>query len=168
MVQHTSSGAPDTMPAFQHTYDKNVAGKLKDLTIICQDGRDFYAYAAQETKDPELHELFTCFASIREDAIGELQANINALGETAPVEEHSLAGIVRQNYAKFKKMLSLNENAALVDELEETEDRTLEAFNQALDALPPSDPVRIVVIQQRDIFKGTHARMRALKEQMHQ
>ena len=135
---------------------------LNDLMAVCHDGQNFYEYALTHTHDPTLRDVFSDMLRIRKDVITDLAACVAREGEQ-PVTDHStFVGVLRQSYTKLKKTLSLNGDATLVAALEETEDRTLEAFQQALEEV--TDPtIRQLLTRHHEIDRKTHERMRSLK-----
>ena len=137
--------------------------KLNDLLVICRDGKDFYEYAARQTGDAALQNLFLEMARIRQGVIEDLAARTREAGGTPRRGIGTLPGLMRRSYARLKVMVSADSDAALIAELEETEDRTLEAFSAAQEELGEGG-VGLLVRRHKDTFQRTHDRMRTLKK----
>ncbi|MEC9291724.1 MAG: PA2169 family four-helix-bundle protein [Pseudomonadota bacterium] len=142
---------------------KNTAKKLNELVKICNDGKDFYRKGAEDVNNPELKNLFTIMANAREKAIDDMEPFIDGRGYE--VEENgTVSGTLRQGYASMQKLFRDDEKV-LIEQLEEVEDKTLEAFEDAMhDDVPPN--INAVIASNFTTFKETHQTMRNLKQSL--
>ncbi len=109
---------------------KQIQHSLNDLIEIARDGKEFYTDAAGEVKNAELSALFTRIAGVKSDIVTRLSAAVAAAGGT-PAEHGTMVGSMQAMYGKIRAALG-DTQYGYVAELEESEDRLLEAFNETL------------------------------------
>lgn len=134
--------------------------KLNDLIEVLIDGKKFYEEAAPEVR-PDLRQLFTRMASTKGAIVADLQRQVAASGKE-PADSGTVTGAIRKFYAEIRTSMADNENEEYVAQLEEFEDRILEAFR---DASTKDDDMEVRSIAQRHMaqVKKDHDDMRALK-----
>jgi len=103
---------------------------LNDLIAIARDGKDFYDEAAQKVENPELRALFNRIAGVKADIVAQLSGVVRSAGGQ-PETTGTLVGGMQQLYGKLRATLG-DTNYGYVAELEESEDRLLKAFDEAL------------------------------------
>ena len=113
----------------EHMSDNNDT--LRELIQIANDGAQFYADAADQVTNPRLVELFRRMGSHKRVLAAALASKLQAGGAQIP-ESGTLAGSLRRVYTELRTSLSSNEEAIYVAQLEETEDRLLHHFEDAL------------------------------------
>jgi len=115
-----------------------TAHTLNDLIEIARDGTDFYTDAARKVDNPELSTLFTRMADHKREIVSGLTADVAAAGGE-PAEHGTMVGSMREAYANVRAALG-DKDFAYVAELEELEDRLLEAFEDTIedDDTPPA------------------------------
>ena len=137
--------------------------RLNDLIALVRDGQRFYQHASESVHDAELRELFRDLRAATDELIQALIGKVEA-NEGDPVSEGTWAGRVRQVYADTRAGLSSNDASVYIRQLEETEDRILQAFEDALETgdvgmhslLAPEMPkVRACHDRMRDLAKAT-------------
>jgi uncharacterized protein (TIGR02284 family) len=145
--------------------EKKIQHSLNDLIEIARDGADFYSEAADKVKDAELAALFSQMAGHKREIVNGLSADVAAAGGK-PAEHGTLVGSMHQLYGKTRAALG-DSNYAYVAELEESEDRLLDAFRETIhDADTPPAARRAAeqflprVLQCHDIMRN---RKQALK-----
>lgn len=106
--------------------------KLNDLIAITRDSKRFYEHAGKEVKDAELKDLFGDMRAAKEELIQSLSAKVEA-NEGEPDDGGTLAGKIRQVYADTRAALTKNDATTYISQLEQTEDRILHAFEDALE-----------------------------------
>ncbi|MGO1894029.1 MAG: PA2169 family four-helix-bundle protein [Luteimonas sp.] len=111
--------------------EKKTQHSLNDLIEIARDGSEFYTEAASKVDNPELSTLFTQMAGHKREIVDGLTADVAAIGGE-PADSGTAAGSMRQGYAKLRAALG-DKDYAYVAELEELEDRLLEAFKDTVD-----------------------------------
>ncbi|MCD9031192.1 PA2169 family four-helix-bundle protein [Luteimonas sp. Y-2-2-4F] len=137
---------------------------LNDLIAIARDGREFYQEAAQKVDDAELKTLFTRIAGVKDSIIADLGAAVQAVGGE-PEDSGTLRGSMQEMYGKIRAALG-DKEYGYVAELEESEDRLLHAFEDAIkdEKTPPA--ARDVVTRLMPEVRSCHDVMRARKHAM--
>jgi uncharacterized protein (TIGR02284 family) len=148
----------NTQSKIQHT--------LNDLIEIARDGKDFYTEAAEKVKDPELSALFTRIVGIKGDIVTRLSAVVVAAGGD-PARHGTLVGVMQQFYGKVRAALGDTEYG-YVAELEESEDRLLEAFNETLKDNDTPAAARVEVERLLPQVRECHNVMRDRKQLLKQ
>ena len=134
---------------------------LNDLIQIARDGQEFYNEAAGKVKDAELSALFTRIAASKADIITSLSATVSAAGGT-PAEHGTFVGSMQQLYGRLRASLG-DTTYGFVAELEESEDRLLGAFRDALGDTNTSALARQDIQRLLPEVQQTHAVMRDRK-----
>ena len=111
--------------------DKKIQHTLNDLIEIARDGSEFYAEAAGKVESAELATLFRRMGEHKREIVTGLSADVAATGGD-PADHGTMVGSMRQTYAKARAALG-DTNYAYVAELEELEDRLLDAFMETLE-----------------------------------
>jgi uncharacterized protein (TIGR02284 family) len=134
---------------------------LDDLIAIARDGRDFYQEAAQKVDDAELKTLFVRIAGVKESIIADLGAAVQSVGGE-PEDSGTLRGSMQEMYGKIRAALG-DKEYGYVAELEESEDRLLHAFEDAIkdEKTPPA--ARDVVTRLMPEVRSCHDVMRTRK-----
>ncbi len=134
---------------------------LNDLIAIARDGRDFYQEAAQKVDDAELKTLFVRIAGVKESIIADLGAAVQSVGGE-PEDSGTLRGSMQEMYGKIRAALG-DKEYGYVAELEESEDRLLHAFEDAIkdEKTPPA--ARDVVTRLMPEVRSCHDVMRTRK-----
>lgn len=132
---------------------------LNNIVGILNAGAKFYRNAARQVPTPELEQILLEHAELREEVARDISRTIDDAGgepaEAAPIEQ------VRAAAAQVGTAFS-DPSRTLVDSLEQHEDRTLEAFRQAIHHKDNyRDETALGEYMQR--FEASHERMRALK-----
>ncbi|MFT4246667.1 MAG: PA2169 family four-helix-bundle protein [Pseudomonas sp.] len=138
-----------------------TAHTLNDLIQIARDGQDFYNEAASKVKDAELSSLFTRIAASKADIIASLGAAVSAAGGK-PAEHGTFVGSVQQLYGRLRASLG-DTTYGFVAELEESEDRLLGGFRDALGDTDTSPLARQEIQRLLPEVQQTHAVMRDRK-----
>lgn len=141
-----------------------TANTLNDLISIARDGKDFYEEAAQKVDDAELKTLFARIATTKAQIVGELSAAVQAAGGK-PEDSGTLVGSMQQMYGKIRAAFGDTEYG-YVAELEESEDRLLEAFDEAARDADTPPAARDVIVRLLPEVRASHDVMRARKHAM--
>ncbi|MEQ9727594.1 PA2169 family four-helix-bundle protein [Pseudomonas sp. WHRI 8822A] len=134
--------------------------QLNELIAIIRDGQRFYEHAHDEIKDDRLQALFRDMAQAKHQVIQALSVKVAANHEE-PTSSGTLVGKLRQAYADARATLSSDEESTYVAQLENAEDRILEAFEDAMDTAQPD--VRALLAVEMPKMRACHQRMRELK-----
>lgn len=133
--------------------------QLNELIAIIRDGQRFYEHAHDEIKDARLQALFRDMAQAKHQVIQALAVKVAANHEE-PAAGGTLVGKLRQAYADARATLSSDEEATYVAQLEEAEDRIVEAFEDALESAQPD--VQALLAVEMPKVRACHERMREL------
>lgn len=109
---------------------KKIQHSLNDLIEIARDGGEFYTEAAGKVDDPQLSALFGQMATHKHDIVQGLSTDVAATGGK-PAEHGTMVGSMHQMYGKARAALG-DTDYAYVAELEQSEDRLLEAFKDTI------------------------------------
>lgn len=141
-----------------------TTSSLNDLIEVLNDGVKFYEDASSNVENPGYKQLFTRMASTKRSIATDLKAQVALHGET-PADGGTIAGSIREGYTKLAAAMSKHPDEKYVNNLEETEDRILHAFQ---DALTSSDRAEVRQIAQNYLpdVRRMHDEMRALKHQL--
>jgi uncharacterized protein (TIGR02284 family) len=134
---------------------------LNDLIAIARDGKSFYEEAAQKVDHAELKTLFNRIAGIKTHLVAELSAVVQAAGGT-PEDSGTLVGSMQQMYGKIRATLG-DKEYAYVAELEESEDRLIEAFNEVVQDQRAPEAARATVTKLLPEVRACHDVMRNRK-----
>jgi uncharacterized protein (TIGR02284 family) len=142
----------------------STTSNLKDLVELLNDGEKFYSEAATKVKIPAYANLFQRMAQQKQAIASDLSARLASHGETAP-EGGTMLGSLRKFYADVRASMSSDAESIYVAQLEQTEDRILEAFR---DELTQSEDMELRRIAERHYpdLKRTHDEMRDLKRRL--
>lgn len=137
--------------------------QLNELIEITRDGQRFYEHAQEAVKDVRLQAVFRDMARVKTEVIQALAVKVAANHET-PATGGTLLGKLRQVYADTRALLSSEEEATYVAQLEEAEDRILRAFEDALECAEPD--IKALLAVEMPKVRACHERMHALKQSM--
>lgn len=140
------------------------ADKLQDIVAIARDGERFYDEAGKEVKDPSLKMLFMRMADHKRHLIKTLSNRLSVHQEEVPAEG-TLVGKMRRIYADLRASMAKDEAEIYVSQLEETEDRLLDYFEQALKDVDDA-AVRAALLRHMPEVRACHDQMRDLKQRM--
>ncbi len=132
-----------------------------ELVSVLKDGATFYEQAKDKVDDAELKALFVTMAEIRVSTIDALKFYIERDGGEADIDG-TLAGAMRRFYTETLSLVN-DTDRSYIAQLEEHEDRTLEAFDKAQGETDDAELISILTAN-RLTFEGTHETMRALKK----
>ena len=141
----------------------STPAQLNELIDVLTDGVKFYEDAARSIDGP-YQALFQRLASTKRAILADLRAEVAYHGE-APSESGTLGGSLRQLYTELRARVSGQPDVKYIAQLEESEDRALRAFT---DALTTSERAEVRQIAQNYLpdIKRMHEEMRTLKTQV--
>ena len=141
----------------------HVAEELSKITQTYENAAVHYLEGAEKVDDARLKVLFTSLAEVRKVAKGQLDQYIDGRGE-AIIDSETLLNKMRRTLTEVDTWINDDAESYLAD-LEEQEDRTLDALNHAIQKsiMPPN--VLATLKAQREVFEQTHFKMRSLKHQ---
>jgi uncharacterized protein (TIGR02284 family) len=137
------------------------ATTLNELIEITRDGQTFYADAIAEVKNPQLAKAFRGIVDAKAHLIGALSEQVRVRGDQ-PSTDGTFAGGFRKLYADVRAKLSNEKDSTYVAQLEQSEDRLLNAFEDA--AKDADDPALARVLEEHlPQVRTCHDQMRDLK-----
>lgn len=110
--------------------ETKISHSLNDLIAIARDGQDFYTEASKKVEDTELSALFSRIAGVKQNIVIALSTEVKAAGGE-PAQHGTVVGSMQEFYGKVRATLG-DKQYGYVAELEESEDRLLKAFTQAV------------------------------------
>jgi uncharacterized protein (TIGR02284 family) len=144
---------------FEKTDDLTI---LKTLTSTLNDSVNGYRESAEKVESADLTALFTEFAGKRDQASGELQAEVRRLGGEPDHDGTALGGL-HQSWLDLKAAVTGRDDKAIINEVERGEDYLKEKFETALKADELTGESRAVVERAYQSVREGHDRMSALK-----
>lgn len=141
----------------------NTTATLNDLIALLHDGEKFYTEAAEKVKTPAYRSLFQRMARTKQAIAVDLAAHVAAHGETAS-NEGTFSGTLHKAYSAVRAKLGKDPETVYISQLEETEDRLLEAFRDQLGT--NNMEIRSVIEKYYPEVKRAHDELRELKQQL--
>lgn len=133
---------------------------LNDLIDVLEDSRDFYSDAAKNAEHAQYKQLFERFAQTKAGIASDLKTRVAARGDSP--SDGSLGGSLRKGWAELRVKLSKDSDVEYIAQLEEFEDRVIEAFRDAVNDSDDAE-VRAIAQRYRPQVEQDHAQMRDLK-----
>lgn len=133
--------------------------QLNELIAIIRDGQRFYEHAHDEIGNEQLKALCRDMAQAKHQIIQALSVKVAANHEQ-PTDSGTLVGKLRQAYADARATLASDEESTYLAQLEEAEDRILEAFEDAMETAQPD--VQALLAVEMPKVRACHQRMREL------
>jgi len=143
---------------------KNETDALQEIVQIANESKNFYEVALTKIYSAEVKNVFERMIKSKQELVGALSPHIIARKEAPDLEGSFLDGL-RRTYADVLASLSSNEDAIYASQLEETEDRLLEHFR---DALSQVQSVELTAVLKRYLpeVQACHEEMRRLKHRL--
>lgn len=141
----------------------NIASVLNELVETSRDGEKGFRTAADDTKNPELKEIFRKRAEDCAKGATQLQQLVAQLGER-PEEGGSVAGAMHRGWVNLKSSVTGRDDVAILEECERGEDVAKAKYRKALEEDSLSAEARQVVQRQYDGVLRNHDQIRALRD----
>lgn len=141
-----------------------TTSSLNELIEVLNDGVKFYDEAANSTENSGYKALFQRMASTKRAITADLKAEVAYHGEK-PADGGTVAGSLRKTYTDLAASMSKHPDARYIGQLEETEDRILHSFQNALTKSERAEVRQIAQNYLPDI-RRMHDEMRSLKQQV--
>ena len=141
-----------------------TSASLNDLIEVLNDGVKFYDDAAMTTKNSHYKGLFQRMADGKRRIASALKSQVTLHGDK-PADSGTVAGALRQTYTDLAAKWSDHPETKFIAQLEQSEDRILHAFE---DALSESKQPEVREIAQSFLpdLRRMHDEMRDLKHQL--
>ncbi len=137
---------------------------LNELIGITRDSADFYKDAALKVDNPRLKSLFTDLSVSKRHLVDAMAVDVQAEG-AKPAQSGTFRGSVHQLYGDIRAKLG-DTDYAYVSELEESEDRILDAMKDVVQDTDTPRPVKEAVLAYLPTAKAQHDLMREQKWSM--
>ncbi len=134
---------------------------LNDLVSVARDGKSFYEDAATKIDNPELRTLFTGIATVKGDIVTSLSSEIRTTGGTPP-DSGTWVGSFNKMYGDLRAKFG-DKTYSFVAQLEESEDRLLKGFNDALQDKEISPSARMTLNRLLPEVRNCHEIMSSRK-----
>lgn len=141
-----------------------TSATLNDLIQVLNDGVKFYDDAATTTKNQSYKNVFQRIADGKRGIVSALKTQVAIRGDE-PSSNGTFAGSVRQAYTDIAAKLSSTPDTKYVEQLEQSEDRILHAFEDALGG-SETQAVRQLAQNHLPELRRMHDQMRDLKQQL--
>jgi uncharacterized protein (TIGR02284 family) len=135
---------------------------LNDLIETCKDGQFGYQTAAEDVKDATLKSLFSEFAVQRGEFIGQLKAQVKALGGD-PDTTGSIIGALHRGWINLKSALSSGDREAILAECNRGDSYAEGDYDKAMNAGLPAN-VAEVVSNQHVAVKAARNKIRSMEK----
>jgi uncharacterized protein (TIGR02284 family) len=140
---------------------KKTIATLNELIEICKDGEEGFREAADGIQDSDLKSLFLDYSTQRAEFATELQDEVERLGGN-PENKGTVSGAIHRGWIKLKEAVKSNDDAALINEAERSEDAAKEAYERALQMDLPADVLSLVEREYTEV-KEAHDRVSELQ-----
>jgi uncharacterized protein (TIGR02284 family) len=135
--------------------DRNdTIGILNNLIETCRDGQEGFQEASENIVRPDIKQLFMEAALQRARYLGQLQAEVRALGGD-PADTGSVGGALHRAWIDIKGTFSGKDEASILAEAERGEDSAVAAYRDALENELPANLRAIVAAQYAEVQR-TH------------
>ena len=126
------------------TMDRSeVVSTLNDLIETARDGEQGFRTSAENAKSTDLKAFFLEGAQRCQQAVTDLQQYVTQYGGT-PETTGTVAGAVHRGWVNLKAALALNDDKAVLNEVERGEDHAVTVYRNALyKDLPPEIKARV-------------------------
>ncbi|MCI0351141.1 MAG: PA2169 family four-helix-bundle protein [Acidobacteriales bacterium] len=141
---------------------ERVVGVLDELIETNRDAQNGFREAAEHVKDVELRNFFNQQSTERARFAGELENEVERLGERDPNRKGSVAGALHRAWLDLKANLGGGERAIL-SSAEQGEDTAKKRYEKALAEPLPQNLVAIIRQQAQSILSA-HDRVKALRD----
>lgn len=141
-----------------------IENQLNDLIAISRDGCEFYEEAARNVDDSDLSGLFRRIAGVKAEIVAQLSTAVTAVGGK-PEQKGTLAGNMQQMYARLRSSLG-DRDYGYVAELEESEDRLMDAFDDVIQDDRTPSLARDAALRLLPGVRACHEVMRNRKQMM--
>jgi uncharacterized protein (TIGR02284 family) len=142
---------------------KEIISTLNGLIETLKDGQEGYKQSAGGVDDPQLRSTFNALSLQRSKFAGELQSEVESLGDPDPEDSSSVAGSMHRAWINVKSAVTNRDRHAILAEAERGEDAAVSAYKDAMEKELPA-PVKEIVTRQSAEVKTAHDKIRNLRD----
>ncbi len=140
-----------------------VRDKVQDLIATLRDSQNGHRFGAEHVKDAELKRLFEQVSLKRGQFAGELEAEVQRLGEHDPKREGTVKGSMHRAWLELKSKLGAGDDAGVLAWMEQGEDYIKHQYEDILKEKLPADLVAILDRQAQEII-SVHDQVKQLRD----
>jgi uncharacterized protein (TIGR02284 family) len=131
-----------------------VGSTLNQLIQICKDGEAGFASAAVAVEESALRQLFQSLSQQRSEFAAELELEVRRMAQD-PVQSGHASAAVHRAWLDIKAGIVGRSDRQAISQLARAQDRSISAYQKALDSPLPQD-LRLIV--DRQLAQMTEAR----------
>ena len=150
------------MPVTSTVDNDDVVDVLDDLLECSRDGEYGFRTSAERATSPELKQILMRHATECASAAAELEREIRAHG-SEPSDGGTMTGALHRGWVSVKTALSVDDDKAVLSEVERGEDAAVARYRKALKATLPAN-VRSLVERQAQGAQRSHDEVKALRD----
>jgi len=145
-----------------YNLDDKAVDVLQDLLSINIDSQKGFEEAAENTKDPELRNIFQDFSQRRSHNAAELRQAISSAGRE-PTTHGSASAAIHRWWIDAKQAMTGKDAVSILNEAERGEDSIRDEYENALEELADPTAHDLVNRQFRNVMEG-HDKVKALRD----
>lgn len=138
---------------------------LNDVIKTLRDSQEAFRKAAENVESSDLKFMFMDFSTQRAQFLGELQNEIERLGDPEPRDTGSVTGSLHRGWMKLKAALSSDHDQAIITECERGEEEVIESYGNAMKKAMPRY-IRDILERQLEQIGLERAHIRNLKQNL--
>jgi uncharacterized protein (TIGR02284 family) len=116
---------------------KETVEILNNLVETLRDDQQAFRDAAEHVRESDLKLMFMDFSTERARFLGEIQNEIQRLGNPDPANSGSVVGLLDRGWMNLKAALASNRDEAITEECEKGEDAAMERYREVLNHMVP-------------------------------
>jgi uncharacterized protein (TIGR02284 family) len=137
---------------------------LNKLIETSRDGEYGFRTSSENVRGADLRQLFTRRAEECDQAVRDLQSQVQQLGGAAE-DSGTMAGAAHRGWVAVKGTLAGYTDLKVLEETERGEDVALESYRNALAQQGMGPEARALIERQLEGVKRNHAQVRMLRDQ---
>ncbi|MBX3245100.1 MAG: PA2169 family four-helix-bundle protein [Acidobacteria bacterium] len=142
--------------------NEDLISTLNGMIETCRDGQEGFKQAAEGINDPEIKKEFYQYSQQRASFVGDLQDIVRTLGGD-PENAGSLSGSLHRGWMNLKAAITGNDEAAIYNECERSEDVAKAEYQNVLEQELPAY-IQQTVQSQYSTILSTHDRVKELRD----
>jgi uncharacterized protein (TIGR02284 family) len=147
--------------------EKIDIGKVKDilenLAQTCRDGQEGFRIGGGHAHNTQLKTMLDEISLKRGQAAGDLEAEIERLGEHDLKREGTAKGSMHRAWFELKSKLGAGDDLGVLNWLEQGEDHAKKQFQEALEVKLPSNVREVIERISQDVI-ASHDKIRDLRD----
>jgi uncharacterized protein (TIGR02284 family) len=116
---------------------QNTINTLNKVIAALRDSQECLRKAAEKAENADLKLMLMDFSTQRAGFAGELQNEIERLGNPDPRDEGTISGTLHRTWMELKSILTSDHDQAILGECEHFEETLIKSYGAALDEKLP-------------------------------